>query len=88
MTAGYGGPPVISEVSLGVARGAIAAVVGPNGAGKSTLLKAAIGELTVTAGVVTLDGETVTNLPIDALARKGLGLRSPDARCLRSPHRS
>jgi branched-chain amino acid transport system ATP-binding protein len=73
VTAGYGGPPVITEVSLGVARGAIAAVVGPNGAGKSTLLKAAIGELTVTAGVVTLDGNPVTNLPIDELARKGLG---------------
>jgi len=73
VTAGYGGPPVITDVSLGVAKGAIAAVVGPNGAGKSTVLKAAIGELSVTSGAITLGGELITNLPIDALARKGLG---------------
>ena len=32
--AGYGGPPIIEDVSLTVHAGKIAAVVGPNGAGK------------------------------------------------------
>ena len=40
VTAGYGGAPVISDVSLHTRAGRITAIVGPNGAGKSTLLKA------------------------------------------------
>ncbi|MDT4998275.1 MAG: branched-chain amino acid transport system ATP-binding protein, partial [Mycobacterium sp.] len=39
LTAGYGGPPIIEDVSIRAHRGAITAIVGPNGAGKSTLLK-------------------------------------------------
>ena len=40
VTAGYGGPPIIEDVSLTVLAGKITAIVGPNGAGKSTLMKA------------------------------------------------
>ncbi len=36
LTAGYGGPPVVENVTVRAHRGAITAVVGPNGAGKST----------------------------------------------------
>src|SRR3989442_11529326 len=50
LTAGYGGPPIIDQVSLTARRGAITAIVGPNGAGKSTLLKAVAGLIRPTAG--------------------------------------
>ena len=43
LTAGYGGPPIVENVSIRAHRGAITAIVGPNGAGKSTLLKAIAG---------------------------------------------
>lgn len=73
LQAGYGGPPVVSGLSLQVGRGEIVTIVGPNGAGKSTLVKAVIGELQVTAGSVRLDGESVTNVATELLVRRGIG---------------
>ena len=72
LTAGYGGPPVIENVSVQARPGAITAVVGPNGAGKSTLLKAIAGLIRPTAGRVLVDGTDVTGQPAERLVRKGL----------------
>jgi ABC-type branched-subunit amino acid transport system ATPase component len=72
VTAGYGGPPVIEDVSLTVAAGKITAVVGPNGAGKSTLLKALSGVLKVSRGDVYVRGGKTTNIPPEKLVRRGL----------------
>jgi ABC-type branched-subunit amino acid transport system ATPase component len=73
ITAGYGGVPVIRDVSISVGLGEIVAVIGPNGAGKSTLLKALVGILRVIGGRVWLGAEDVTNLPPEQLARRGVG---------------
>ena len=56
LTAGYGGPPAIEDVSFELIAGERVAVVGPNGAGKSTLLLAMVGLLPVTHGVVSIYG--------------------------------
>jgi len=72
VTAGYGGSPIIEDVSLDVRKGKITAIVGPNGAGKSTLLKAISGVIKTTSGhVFVLDQET-TNLPPEKLVRRKL----------------
>ena len=72
LTAGYGGPPVISGVSIAAQRGAITAIVGPNGAGKSTLLKAIAGLIRPSEGAVKVKGADVTGLPAEKLVSKGL----------------
>jgi ABC-type branched-subunit amino acid transport system ATPase component len=72
LTAGYGGPPIIEQVSLTARRGAITAIVGPNGAGKSTLLKAVAGLIRPTAGKVFVEGKEVTGLPAERLVRHGI----------------
>jgi branched-chain amino acid transport system ATP-binding protein len=72
LTAGYGGPPVIEEVSVQARRGAITAIVGPNGAGKSTLLKAIAGLIRTTSGKVSVEGVDVTGQPAEKLVRKGI----------------
>ena len=73
LTAGYGGPPVIEDISLTVRAGQIAAIVGPNGAGKSTLLKALVGILRVSRGDVYVQGQKTTNIPPEKLVKRGLG---------------
>jgi len=73
VTAGYGGDPVIRDVSIAVGPGEVVAVIGPNGAGKSTLLKALVGILRITTGRVLLGQAEITNRPPEDLARRGIG---------------
>jgi ABC-type branched-subunit amino acid transport system ATPase component len=73
VTAGYGGVPVIRDVSISVGPAEIVAVIGPNGAGKSTLLKSLVGILQVSGGRVVLGEDDVTNRPPEELARRGVG---------------
>jgi ABC-type branched-subunit amino acid transport system ATPase component len=73
ITAGYGGVPVIRDVSISVGPGEIVAVIGPNGAGKSTLLKSLVGILRVSSGTIFLGDDDVTNHPPEDLARRGVG---------------
>jgi len=50
---GYGGAPVVDDVSFGVNRGERLAVIGANGAGKSTLLKGMLGLIRPETGSAT-----------------------------------
>jgi branched-chain amino acid transport system ATP-binding protein len=72
LTAGYGGPPIIDQVSVKANRGGITAIVGPNGAGKSTLLKAVAGLIRPAAGRIFVEGQEVTGSPPEKLVRKGI----------------
>ncbi|HZZ53219.1 MAG TPA: ABC transporter ATP-binding protein [Trebonia sp.] len=72
VTAGYGGPPIVEDVSIAVPAGKITAIVGPNGAGKSTLLKALCGVLKVSRGDVYVRGRKTTNMLPEKLVRRGL----------------
>jgi ABC-type Mn2+/Zn2+ transport system ATPase subunit len=56
LSAGYGGAPVLEDVTFELERGECAAVLGPNGGGKSTLFRALLGELPSTRGVISLNG--------------------------------
>lgn len=69
LTAGYGGAPIIDNVSLEVKKSKITAIVGPNGAGKSTLLKAIMGVIKSTSGQVSLLGKECTNMAPEKLVR-------------------
>src|SRR5262249_29748492 len=65
---------ILRGVNLTVADGETHVIMGPNGSGKSTLAYALAGhpKYTVTSGSVTLDGEDVLSMPVDARARAGL----------------
>ena len=67
---------ILRGVDLTVREGETHAIMGPNGSGKSTLAYAIAGhpKYTVTQGSVTLDGEDVLAMSVDARARAGLFL--------------
>lgn len=50
---GYGGRPVIADLSFGIAEGDFLGLVGPNGSGKTTILRAILGTLDPEAGTIT-----------------------------------
>jgi ABC-type Mn2+/Zn2+ transport system ATPase subunit len=56
LSAGYGGRPVLREVSFAVDAGRSVCVLGPNGGGKTTLFRALTGELEALTGHVHVDG--------------------------------
>lgn len=70
LTAGYGGRPVISDVSISLRKGEIVALIGPNGSGKSTLLKSAARQLRAVKGEVWLDGRELRALTRQEISRK------------------
>jgi Fe-S cluster assembly ATP-binding protein len=67
---------ILRGVDLSVAAGQTHAIMGPNGSGKSTLAYSIAGHprYQVTSGSVTLDGEDVLAMSVDARARAGLFL--------------
>jgi len=73
LTKSFGGFLAVSEVSLAVSEGQIAAVIGPNGAGKSTLFNLITGHLRPTAGRVVVDGRDITGVQPHRICRLGMG---------------
>src|SRR5712691_11470612 len=71
-----GSQEILRGVDLTVSAGQTHAIMGPNGSGKSTLAYAIAGhpKYQVTQGSVTLDGEDVLAMSVDARARAGLFL--------------
>ena len=72
MTAGYGGPDIISSCSISASRGEIVAILGPNGAGKSTAMKTMLGLLKLKSGNVLIDGKDITNLSPQERVKRGI----------------
>jgi manganese/iron transport system ATP-binding protein/manganese/zinc/iron transport system ATP- binding protein len=58
LAAGYGGEPVLRDVSFSALPGESVAVLGPNGGGKTTLFRALLGEIEPSAGSAELHART------------------------------
>ncbi len=75
----YGPVLAIRGVSLEVAAGSVVAILGANGAGKTTVLKTVCGAMDPQKGGVVFDGEDITALDPDRVARLGIG-HAPEGR--------
>ena len=74
LVAGYlPGINILNGCNLYANKGELVGIIGPNGAGKSTLLKALFGLVKVREGIVTLNGEAITNMRADELVSRGIG---------------
>ena len=76
VTTEEGAKEILRGVDLTVRSGETHAIMGPNGSGKSTLAYSVAGhpKYRTTAGSITLDGEDVLTMSVDARARAGLFL--------------
>jgi len=73
LTKSYGGRTVVRGVNLQVASGEVVGLLGPNGAGKTTTFYMTVGLTSPDSGRVFLNDEDVTDDPMYARARKGIG---------------
>lgn len=71
---GYGGVPILRDVSLTARAGEIALIAGENGAGKSTLLRTIAGFLRPQSGSVMFDGTELAGLKPEMIATRGARL--------------
>ena len=75
----YGERNVVNGVSVEVEQGTIVGLLGPNGAGKTTTFYMIVGIEKPDAGVVTLDGQDISNLAMFERARAGIGYLPQEA---------
>ena len=73
VTAGYGGDPVIRNVTVRADPGEVVSLVGANGSGKSTFLKSLVGVVRVSAGTVVIGETDMTRKAPEEVARAGVG---------------
>ncbi len=79
----YGKRTVVHDVSLKVGSGEVVGLLGPNGAGKTTCFYMMLGLVGADAGSITLDGNSLTRLPIHRRARLGLSYLPQEASVFR-----
>jgi len=79
----YRSRPVLSDVSLELSRGEVAALLGPNGAGKTTCFYAIAGLVPPDRGTILVDGQDVTWLPMYRRAKLGIGYLPQEASIFR-----
>ena len=68
----FGGVQALSDVSFDIRNNEILAIIGPNGAGKTALLNCINGFYKPQKGEIYLDGNKITRMRPDKLARRGI----------------
>jgi branched-chain amino acid transport system ATP-binding protein len=72
LTKTFGGLTAVSGVDFNIEAGEILGIIGPNGAGKTTLFNMLAGSMEPTSGSVHFEGENISGLPADRIARRGV----------------
>ncbi len=73
ISTGYGPVQVLYELSVEARPGEVLCLLGRNGAGKTTTLRAIMGLLPLISGRITLEGETISDLPGHEVPKRGIG---------------
>lgn len=69
----YNKRSVVNGVSLQVKTGEVIGLLGPNGAGKTTSFYILVGLIKADLGEITLDGKSITDMPMHIRAQNGIG---------------
>ena len=68
----FGGVNAVDNLSFSVRPGEIVGLIGPNGAGKSTAFNLINGVIKPDSGTIIFDGEDITGLRPDRVAKRGI----------------
>ena len=79
----YRGRAVVQDVSLEINSGQIVGLLGPNGAGKTTCFYMIVGIIHADHGLISIDGQDLTALPMHGRARRGIGYLPQEASIFR-----
>ncbi len=71
--AGYGSGKVLFGIDFDVPNGEVTSIIGRNGVGKTTALKSILGLLPSRSGKVMLQGQDLSDRPVHAIVRAGVG---------------
>jgi len=74
---------VVQDAALYVRNGEAVGLLGPNGAGKTTIFYMITGLVAADQGVISLDGNDITRLPMYRRARLGIGYLPQEASIFR-----
>jgi lipopolysaccharide export system ATP-binding protein len=74
---------VVNNVSVQVQQGEIVGLLGPNGAGKTTSFYMIVGLIKPNEGIIFLDEENITKLPMYQRAKRGIGYLAQEASVFR-----
>ena len=72
ITTTFGALRAVDDVSFQLQEGEIISLIGPNGAGKTTMFNTISGAKKPASGSVTLDGVTITGMPVHRVAQLGV----------------
>lgn len=72
LSAGYQGNDVVHDAAFHVDQGEAVMIIGSNGAGKTTLFQTLCGLLSPSSGKVLFEGEDITGIPAERIARLGM----------------
>jgi lipopolysaccharide export system ATP-binding protein len=79
----YRGRTVVHDAGLNVRNGEAVGLLGPNGAGKTTIFYMITGLVQADRGVISLEGNDITGLPMYRRARLGIGYLPQEASIFR-----
>ncbi len=79
----FGKRQVVKDVSITLRTGEVVGLLGPNGAGKTTSFYMLVGLVRSSGGDISIDGQSIENLPIHRRARLGLGYLPQEASIFR-----
>jgi lipopolysaccharide export system ATP-binding protein len=74
---------VVRDFAFSIREGEVVGLLGPNGAGKTTCFYMVVGLIEADAGVIKLDQQDITGLPMHARAKLGIGYLPQEASVFR-----
>lgn len=79
----YGDRSVVNDISFEMNKGEVVCLLGPNGAGKTTTFYMVVGLVKPNKGHILIDGQDITNWPMNVRAKAGLGYLPQEASIFR-----